>query len=327
MNLFRSKLCLVSLASCLGVFAGCTESEDSELTPVVMQLDWKFNVQFAGLYQAVEQGFFAEEGLDVELREVPKDYDIFSPVIGHEGLRFGCSESNRLLVEQSKGMPIVALSTMFQGSPMGWISLESTGIESVADFRGKRIGVHTDGVYVIELALRKNGLTDVPFETFEVGHSPEALLSRKADLVQGYVLDEFVKYQKVSPEPLRMVMAKDNGYLAYSQVIYTDQATIDAYPEQTKAFLRAVKKGWEYVDANRAETVDLVLSKYSPHLDRDYQLESLDEVMKLVKPEGATSLAPMDGEVWALSMQEFINQGIMKQPADLNALLPEGFNP
>ncbi|MGB0370341.1 MAG: ABC transporter substrate-binding protein [Opitutales bacterium] len=320
---------LIPLLGCLllALFSGCATPSKQTLTPVVMQLDWKFNVQFAGLYQAVEQGYFEDEGLAVELKEVPKDYDIFSPVVGHADLRFGCSESNRILMESSGGMPLVALATMFQGSPMGWISLESTGIESVADFRGKKIGVHEDGVFVIDLALRKNGLADVPFETFEVGHSPEALLSGKADLVQGYVLDEFVKYRKVSPEPLRIVMAKDNGYLAYSQVIYADKATVAKYPEKTRGFLRAVQKGWEYVDQNREATVDLVLSKYSPQLDRDYQLESLDEVMKLVKPEGMVALSPMDRAVWEGSMNEFIGVGLMEEAADLDALVTTEYNP
>ena len=322
------RLIPLSAAHLLSLFLGCmSPSEDKELAPVVMHLDWKFNVQFAGLYQAVEQGFFAEEGLAVELREVPEDYDIFSPIMDGPGLRFGCSEGNRILEERVNGMPIVALSTMFQGSPMGWISLESTGVESVADFRGKTIGVHTDGVRVIELALRKSGLSDVPFETFKVGHSPEALLSGKADLVQGYVLDEFVKYRKLAPEPLRMVMAKDNGYSSYSQVVYAREDTLTRFPEETRGFLRALKKGWEYVDQNRVETVDLVLSEYSPDLDRDYQLESLDEVMKLVKPGDQDALALMDRVVWEDMMQEFITEGIFDGPADLDALLRTEFNP
>lgn len=319
---------LVCLVGGILALCGCaTTSKEEKLTPVVMQLDWKFNVQFAGLYQAVEQGFFAAEGLDVELREVPKDYDIFSPILSSSELNFGCSEGNRILEERVNGQPIAALSTMFQGSPMGWISLESTGVETVADFRGKTIGVHTDGVRVIELALRKNGLSDVPFETFEVGHSPEALLSGKADLVQGYVLDEFVKYRKLAPEPLRIVMAKDNGYSSYSQVVYAHEDTLKEFPEQTKAFLRAMKKGWEYVDQNRAETVDLVLSKYSPELDRDYQIESLNEVMKLVKPDGQPSLALMDRGVWEDMMAEFITEGILDEPTDLDAFLRTEFNP
>ncbi|MGJ3242814.1 MAG: ABC transporter substrate-binding protein [Opitutales bacterium] len=337
-----TRLFLLSLTGLTLAFAGCgsepaaetstaqpdaaTRSE-ADLQPVLMQLDWIHNAQFAGIYQAVEQGFYADAGFAVEIRTAPKSRSVVESVADYDGLAIGSSESNVLLVARAEGQPVVALATMFQDSPMGWAYLEESGIEGVEDFAGKTIGIHADGEKVIDIALAANGLTRNNLTFEKVGWDPVIVAKGEVDLMQVYVIDEFVKLQLMTDGGAGIVMAKDNGYLAYSQVMFAMEDDVAAYPAAIAAFLKATQQGWEYAAAHQAETVDLIISEYNPELDPAYQRASLAEVINLVKPDGRTALAPMDPEKWAASMALFQEHGIIEDPVDLQKLLNFSLNP
>jgi ABC-type nitrate/sulfonate/bicarbonate transport system substrate-binding protein len=89
---------------------------DSPLVPVTMQLDWKPNVQFAGILMALEKGYYREAGLDVRVQPVDQEMKVVESVV--QGTNWiGCSESGVLLGARAQGAPIKAVGTMLQGSP------------------------------------------------------------------------------------------------------------------------------------------------------------------------------------------------------------------
>jgi ABC-type nitrate/sulfonate/bicarbonate transport system substrate-binding protein len=122
-------------------------------------------------------------------------------------------------------------------------------------------------------------------------------------------------------------MARDHGYLAYSQVIFTTEEALKNYPIAIADFLEATQAGWEYASAHRQSTVDLIIEKYNTDLDREYQLASLNRVLELVKPEGRLALAPMDRRKWEMSMARFIDHGILEKEVDLDPFLDFSLNP
>lgn len=290
-------------------------------TPVLFQLDWIYNAQFAGLYQAIEQGYFAEEGLEVTLAEAPKSRGVVETVVQHAGIAFGSSESNVLLVQRAGGQPVVAVGTMFQDSPIGWMSLASRGFASPRDFRGRRIGIHADGGKVLQVALARAGMTLADVELVEVGYDPDEVISGKVDLMQAYYLDEYVALQLRTGGAGSIILARDHGYVAYSQVIFTTEAVAREHPEHVRGMLRAVQRGWEHALAHPEETVGLILARWNPELDRAYQEASLARIGELVKPGGAPALAPLSRERWAASQAIFLEHGLIPAPVDLDAFL------
>lgn len=295
---------------------------ESKPLPVVLQLDWVLNAQFAGVYQAVEQGYYEEAGMEVEIRPVPKDdFSVEVVVADPAPYIFGVAESNVLIQAHAGGAPIKALATMFQDSPMGWMSLASSGIEKIADFKGKRVGVHTDGEKPLELALAQFDLNRSEMEIVHVGWDPAILVKGEVDVMQGYYIDEFVRLQLLTGGKGNFLLARDYGYLAYSQVIFATEKMIEDHSDVVKRFLQATKKGWEYALDHVEDTADLIIAKYSPHLDRDYQLASLRRIADLVSPDGQLPLHPMEPAKWKASQEKFLKIGILKAPADLDVLL------
>ena len=107
------------------------------LEKVRLQLKWYHQFQFAGYYAAVEQGYYQEAGLDVEILE--NDIER-SPV---EVLLQGDAEygvtSAGVLLERAENNPVVALAAIMQHSPLALLVLESSGIKEPADLFGKRV--------------------------------------------------------------------------------------------------------------------------------------------------------------------------------------------
>lgn len=301
--------------------------EEVSLTPVMMQFDWIFNAQFAGFYQAIEQGYFAEEGLDVELRGGLTTPSTVDSVIKEPKISFGSTESNVLIAEFSEGKDVRAIGTMFQSSPMGWMYVDSSGITAFTDLATRRVGVHVDGVRVIRLLLEKAGADLSELDTYECGYDPNIVIEGEADAMQCYYIDEFVRLQNRVGDAGKVFLAKDYGYEAYSQVMFTRASTIEEHPEVVEAFLRATKKGWEYAFAHPEATVDLILEAYSPDLERTYQLGSLQKIEELMRPEMDALFRPMSPAVIEAGQAKLYDAGLIKEKIDAGELLAQDFLP
>lgn len=319
---------LVALLLAMGttVPLGAMGRATPEPLPVVMQLDWIHNAQFAGLYQAEAQGYFADAGLAVEIRPVVRGQKTVEAVLAEE-FAIGSAESNVLLKAHSEGHPIRALATMFQGSPMGWMYLERSGFADFADLQGKIVGIHPDGERVLAVMAAHQGFPADALQTQKVGWELEPLLNGEVDAMQAYYIDEYVELQLATEGACGMFLAKDHGYYAYSQVFFTTAPMLAEHSESVEAFLAAAKAGWEYAFAHPEETVDLVIGTYNPELDRAYQLASLAAIEELMRPGGAPVMAPMEPGVWRKAQALYLEHGIIPEPTDLDELLVLEHNP
>lgn len=308
---------------------GCkTVPEPSpELTPVVMQFDWIFNAQFAGIYQAIEQGYYGDAGIEVQMRAGVTQADTVPSTLAEPLISLGCSELNVLLADVAAGQPAVALGTMFQDSPMGWMYLKDGPVAAFTDLPKVRVGIHPDGARILNELLIAAGEDISNFETFEASYDPGQLFDGSADALQCYYIDEFVKLEQMVGDNAGVFLAKDQGYRAYSQVMFTHRDTIEYHPELVSAFLKATRDGWAYALANPEETVDLIIEKYNPELDRAYQIRSLQKITELMIPEGGYLFEPMDPTVVETVLAGLSESGQIDAEVDMETLLQQQFLP
>ncbi|QXD23477.1 ABC transporter substrate-binding protein [Opitutia bacterium ISCC 51] len=285
---------------------------------VTIQLDWIYNAQFAGLYQAIEQGYLKEFDLEVTLLEAPKSVGVVESLTDSDDLRFGVSESSVLLGKRREGHPIVALAPMFQTSPMGWMHLPKSNIQSVKDFKGKRIGIHADGLKILGIALAKHDLSLDDIHFVEVGYDPAVLIKGQIELMQAYYIDEFVELQRRTDNAGHIELAGQNGYLAYSQVLFTTEAMIESQAEIVVAVTEACRKGWAYALDHKEATIDLILSKWNPEINRDYQLASLEKIEQLVRPENSKIMPWPSIEKWQAMQELLLEYDLLPSPVDLS---------
>ena len=302
-------------------------ASQEKLTPVVMQLDWIFNAQFAGLYQAIEQGYFEAVGLDVELRGGVTTANTVELCLDEPKISFGSCESNVLMAARAKGLPVVGIGTMFQDSPMGWMYSADSGIETFADLANKNIGTHSDGIRVVKLLLQQEGVDASEIKWFDASHDPAQVIDGRADALQCYYIDEFVKLQQMIGDRAKIFLARDHGYKAYSQVVFTGEETIKKHPKVVAQFLSAMKKGWAYAFANKEATVDLIQSDYNAEADKPYQLASLKKIEELMRDANGELFAPMDMATWESGQAYLLKYDLIPNAIELSDLIQQQFLP
>ncbi|MCY3946630.1 MAG: ABC transporter substrate-binding protein [Anaerolineaceae bacterium] len=233
--------------------------------PVTTELFLTFipNVQFAPVYVAIENSYFAEEGLDVRIRH-GAEHDGVDLVAANQ-LQLGIFGGEQVLLARSQGRPVVSVYEWFQQFPAGvvaTIGADYDSPEEFSDLAGKRVGIHgRSGVTWTAFVALMNaaGLNEGDFELETVGFNvPE--------LVCLGLIDAAVVY--LNNEPLQIddrISARDcgdvQGYRVFpvtpvadlvSNVIVTNETTIDAAPDLVQAFVNAFDRGLQATIANPA---------------------------------------------------------------------------
>jgi len=269
------------------------------LTPVRVQLDWIANVQFAGLLLAVERGWYREAGLDVTI--VPagdSTLGTVESVVAAKGVSIGVADGSALLRARAGGASVQAFATMFQASPIGIITLESRGFKTIAELKGKRIGINVHQRPQLAKMLASAGLTLDDVEPVVLGNDHESLPSGKVDAQVAYVIDEKVAFETAG-YPVRAFYGYAHGYRTYAQVYFTTEAVRDASESVLRTFLETSNRGWRAATADPRAVAELIIAKYQPDLSVAYQEGSLRLIAGLLEIEsGGGSMGRMRRETW-----------------------------
>jgi len=121
------------VALLLGAFLYATSVFGAE--SVVLQLKWRHQFQFAGYYAAVEKGYFADADLEVTFMELSERANAVQSLVSGKADYVVTDAS--LPADLASGRRVVALAATFQHSPLAFLVLESSGIRSFRDLRGK----------------------------------------------------------------------------------------------------------------------------------------------------------------------------------------------
>ncbi|HKB90749.1 MAG TPA: ABC transporter substrate-binding protein, partial [Opitutaceae bacterium] len=249
--------------------------KESALTKIWVQLDWIKNAQFAGVLWAEAQGWYREAGLDVEIHAVDKiTMEAIAPVLHYDGIAIGVADGSALVHAKSGGAPIKAFGTMFQASPLGIVTLKSSGLITVASLRGKRIGLHADDRMQLGFMLKHAGLKPQDVTIMEIGDDIHSLPESKIDAQVCYVIDEAIAL-KTAGHDVNTLLGFENGYQAYSQIYFTTEATWKTRRAVLQKFLEISNRGWRAVLADKPGAAQLIVSRFQPSVSIAYQEASL----------------------------------------------------
>ncbi len=229
------------------------------LERVSLQLHWEHQFQFAGYYAAIEQGYYAEAGLEVEIREADLTKVSTDQVVAGES-DFGIGNSN-LVLERAQGKPIVVLAPIFQHSPVVLLARTDKGVDNVHALAGKPIIVEPSAVelfaYLEHEGVSRDRLVLQPHE-----FDPEVLIRGDVAAMSAYSTDEPFVLQEHGI-PYSVFTPRAAGIEFYGDTLFTSERQIAEKPGQVKRFLRASLRGWEYAVAHPDEMIALIRAKYS----------------------------------------------------------------
>lgn len=299
----------------------------------MLQLDWVFNAQFAGVLLAQHAGFYQARGLAVEILPWQSGLAVTERV-ARDSRIIGCAEQNLVLAAQARGQPLIALAAMFQDSPLALMALPDGGVNSLDDLAGRAVGVHLDGAKVLDLVIDAH---------FEAGEAPavseirredkfDRLLAGEFAAVQCYGVDEPIEFAAQTGVEPRVLPLSDYGHDAYAQVLFAHRELYETQNDALLGLLQAIFDGWRLTAAHPAAAARLLVEKFidpaGHYHDVDGQSRSLERVLDNVRGTlPAEALGAIDPERWRRAAEHFAAGGIIPAAPPLGESLAVGFWP
>jgi NitT/TauT family transport system substrate-binding protein len=270
-------------------------NEGDELTEVKLQLQWLPQGQFAGYFAALDQGYFEEEGLDVEI--IPSGGDIVpQDALANGDVDYAIAWVPKVLGSIEAGANVTNIAQIFQRSGTLQVSWADSGIESVADFEGKKIGSWGFGnEWEIFAAMAAEGLDSSTVEIITQDFNMNAFLQGDIDAAQAMTYNEYAQLlETVDPETGELYIEDDFNVISYEDTvgamlqdaIWADTEKLEndeEYQETTVSFLKAVIRGWVFAAENPEEAAEITIAEGSGW-GPSHELWMVNETNKLIWP-------------------------------------------
>ena len=263
------KLSSIVAAAAAGVFAFAAQAQ----TKVPFALDWKFEGPSAAYFAAIDNGHFADQGLDVEISPGKGSLDAI-PKIATGAFPVGFADINSLIkfLDQNPGAPVTAVMMVYDKPPFAVVGRASQGVSTPKDLEGKVLGAPPpDGAWAQFPAFASaNGLDTSKITVEPVGFpTREPMLAEgNVDAITGFSFSSYLNLVRlgVPEDDIKVILMADHGLSLYGNaiVVNTDYAT--ANPDTIKAFLTAVAAGWKDVIADPAAGAAMI-AKRNPAID------------------------------------------------------------
>ncbi len=296
MNTLRRSLLLLLL-----LLPACRGAGPRRQVPLRLQLNAAHGAQFAGYYQAAEQGYYAARGLEVTFVEGKPDEsgDAAAPLLSGEAPFAVLSFSQYQAVVDASPAPLVVMG-LFQTSPRVLLSLEESEILTLQDMRGRRVAVPSDAWRsTLHRALYTAGMQ--PEDLREVRlRNPDirSFYLQRVDVWAGSLLEDAVTAQ-LDGYRVNLIFPAEYGANTYEGLLVTTRAYAESHPAVVMDFVEASLEGWRYVLEYPKETAAALQALNPAHSALYYEL-GLDYLRPLVD-SGETPLGWIDYNRWRLA--------------------------
>ena len=292
--------------------AGCGGSEETaEVRRIRLPMGFIADPQYAPFYVAVDKGYYAEEGLEIEF-----DYSFETDgiaLVGANELPFAIVSGEQVILARGQGLPVVYVLEWFQRYPIAVISRAEAGIDSPEDLAGRNVGLpgFFGASYVGFIGLlRANDLTQADVEANEIGFNQvESLRTGQSEAVVGYVNNEPVQLAAMG-EAINVIDVADYTDMVANGVI-TNETTLAENPELVEGFVRAMLRGLEDTLDNPEEAYE-ISKKYVEGLD-DGRMNVLEASLPLWQAE---TLGVTDAAAWQQTQAVLLEIGFLDEPVE-----------
>jgi NitT/TauT family transport system substrate-binding protein len=295
------------------------------LTKVKLQLQWFTQAQFAGYFAALQQGYYKDAGLDVQILEGGTDI-VPQTVLAQGHADYAIAWVPKALQSREQGANITDVGQVFQRSGTLQVSFKDKDITTAAQLKGKKVGNWGFGnEFELFAGMTKAGLNPGKDVTLaQQQFDMQALLKGDIDAAQAMIYNEYAQVleaknpktgQLYQPSDFNEINWNTEGTAMLQDAIWanTDKLQNDkGYQDTTVKFLTASFKGWAYCRDNPEKCRDIVVARGSK-LGASHQLWQMNEINKLVWPS-QNGIGMVDEAAWDQTVQ--IAEGTKNQQGD-----------
>jgi putative hydroxymethylpyrimidine transport system substrate-binding protein len=269
--------------------------------PFTLVLDWYVNPDHAGIYSALDRGFFKDAGLDVQ-PQVPSDPSAPIKEVAAGRTDLAVSYEPEVLLARDQGLDVQAVGAIVDQPLTSLISLPKAGITNAASLQGETVG--TAGIPYqsdyLNTILQTAGLPSSAAEEVNVGlNLLPTLIGGKVDAILGGFRNiEGVDLQQRGLDP-RIVPVDQLGVPTYDElVLVARRSTVQDHPEAIRSFISALARGTEYAIVHPQEAANAVLAA-GKGLDPMQTRAEVDATLPLLAGTPGRPYGFMDPKEWS----------------------------
>jgi NitT/TauT family transport system substrate-binding protein len=336
---------MIWLIVLLGLVSACgtsgstaTETAEAEIVPaeteaapqmaeIQLTMGFRPDIQFAPFYVAAENGYFADQMLDVEFVHLPENEAM--QLLGAGELQFVIASGEQVLLGRQQELPVVYVMAWWQEYPVGIAVPADSDIREPADLAGHSIGL--PGLYGasyigLRALLNAAGLTEAEVTLDSIGYTQvESIYQGQEDAVVIYVNNEPVQLD-AQGFPVRVLAVADYVHLI-SNGLVTNEETLENNPDLVRRMTTALLAGIRdtIADPEAAYEISTGYVEGLGQADHQVVMGILEESLNYWQTD---RWGVSDAESWSNMMDLLLDMGLLSQPLDLssaysNAYLPE----
>ncbi|MDP1713233.1 MAG: ABC transporter substrate-binding protein [Anaerolineales bacterium] len=323
------KLVLLVLGLAVSLSA-CGNSQDGNEAEAVrtikLPMGYIPNIQYAPFYVAVDKGYFAEEGIELEF-----DYSFETDgvaLVGAGELPFAVASGEQVLLARSQGLPVVYTFAWYQQFPISIISAPELNINEPADLRRQTIGLPGlfGANYIgLQALLFSAGLTPEDVKMDAIGFNQvEAFATKQQNIVVGYAANEPIVLNSLGFDVTELRVA-DYVQLTANGIL-SSEMTIENEPELVRSMARALARGIADTIANpdAAYTISLKFVENLADQDKAVQLQILNTSIEFWEAE---RIGYSDPQAWENMNDLLVKMELIPAPVDLSQAFTIEFIP
>lgn len=307
---------------------GAASGGEKELRDMTLVLDWYPNALHGFLYQAVEKGYFAEEGIRLHLQPPAGVSDALSMVAAGKvelGLYY---QQHVIQARAEQNAPVKSIAAVMQGPLNIILSLKEKNITSPADLVGKKVG-YAGGVTteaLVRSIMEHEGYSADDVTMTDVGWDlMSSMTTGNVDATIGCMVNHEVPQMEKEGFEVNYFMPDEYGVpKTYEGIFIANDEMIENEPELLAGFLRACERGFRDFQENTEEVVDLLLKNQDEAnfaLDRDVEMKSAEILLPIMETADAPFLSQTAAS-WQENIDWMLKEGLIEhevKPEDVMA--------
>lgn len=286
---------------------------------VVFQAGFKAqaNLPFVAAYVAKDNGYFAQEGLDVEIQH-SSGSDNHLLLLAAGRIQFATTPASTILKQRAaSGVPLEAIALFGQRGDTVFAVLADSAINSPKDFEGRTAGYKSFPSPEYLAMLKAAGVDRSKVKEVGVGFDPRILVEKKVDILPVFRSNEPDTIRGLGTE-VRLFDPADYGVTTLGVTYVVNSEWADKNADTVTAFLRATMRAVAWIQDHRDEAIDITL-RYAPGEQRAHQRFMLDVELEAAQSDltRRNGIGWMDERQWQAMQDVLVEYKGVDKPVDL----------
>ena len=297
------------------VFTLISCSNEQELIDISLALDWYPNSNHAGIYYGIDNGYFEENDINVDVY-TPSDPASILQTVASGRDEFGISYQPDLLLARSEGIPVVAVHSIVKRPLNSIMTLGDSGIDNPSKLKNKTIGYPGIplNIGILSSILEEQDLTIDDVNLVDVGFDlVPALLSERVDAIIGAFWSHESILIELEGREVNILKFEEWGIPKYHElVLVTSEEYFKNNEEIVEKFVDAFSRGYEKSIENNDESMEALIAAF-PEVNIELETQGI----KLLSPLWQESFDSDGMDSWNKFGDWMKDKGLISESLDV----------